>query len=71
MNILPRNEATLDRAVRVALGIALLLLTVVGPKTMWGLVGLVPLLTGALGSCPLYTLFGISTCQVKTQPKTT
>ena len=71
MNILPRNEATLDRAVRVALGIALLLLTVVGPKTMWGLVGLVPLLTGALGSCPLYTLFGISTCQVKTQSKTT
>ena len=60
--ILPANEHTIDRAVRVMLGLFLLSLTVLGPHTLWGLVGLVPLLTGALGSCPLYTLFGISTC---------
>lgn len=60
--ILPRNEHQIERALRVLLGIGLLSLTVVGPKTLWGLVGLVPLLTGALGSCPLYTLFGFSTC---------
>lgn len=64
MNILPRNEATLDRAVRIVLGIALLSLFFVGPKSPWALVGLVPLLTGALGSCPLYTLLGVSTCAV-------
>ncbi|MBL8743498.1 MAG: DUF2892 domain-containing protein [Myxococcales bacterium] len=64
MNILPRNEATLDRAVRIVLGLGLLSLFFIGPKTPWALVGLVPLLTGALGSCPLYTLFGISTCAV-------
>jgi len=60
--ILPRNESALDRAIRVALGLALLSLTVIGPHTLWGLVGLVPLVTGAVGSCPLYSLFGLSTC---------
>lgn len=63
--LLPRNEHTIDRAVRVALGLGLLSMVAVGPKTLWGLVGLVPLLTGALGSCPLYTLFGVSTCGLK------
>lgn len=62
MNILPRNESTFDRAARVVLGLALITLYFVGPKTIWGLVGFVPLLTGMLGSCPLYTLFGVSTC---------
>ena len=62
MNILPRNEATFDRAIRIVLGLAVLSLYFIGPKTPWAFLGLVPLLTGALGSCPLYTLFGISTC---------
>jgi len=56
------NESSLDRLVRVVVGIVLLSLTVVGPKTMWGLFGLVPLLTGILGFCPLYRLLGRSTC---------
>ena len=51
--ILPRNAHTLDRAVRIALGLALLAIAFVGPKTPWGFLGLVPLLTGAIGSCPL------------------
>lgn len=59
------NEATWDRAARVALGLALLSLTFVGPRTLWGLVGLVPLLTGALGFCPIYRLAGMSTCPVE------
>lgn len=63
--LLPMNEGTLDRAVRVVLGLVLLSLVFVGPKTMLGWVGLVPLLTGLVGSCPLYTLFGFSTCPVK------
>jgi hypothetical protein len=55
------NEGTIDRAVRVALGLALLSLTIVGPQTLWGLVGLVPLATGTIGFCPLYRLIGLKT----------
>ena len=69
MKLLPMNEATIDRAIRVVLGLFLLSLTFIGPHTMWGLLGLVPLATGLVGSCPLYTLFGISTCSVRTPPK--
>lgn len=56
------NEAGWDRALRVALGLALLSLTVVGPQTWLGLLGLVPLATGVVGFCPLYRLLGVSTC---------
>lgn len=62
--IFPRNEHNLERVARVVLGLGLLSLTVVGPQTLWGLVGLVPLATGLLGSCPLYTLLGVSTCSM-------
>ena len=64
--ILPRNEHPVERVIRVVIGIVLLSLIFVGPKTMWGLLGIIPLATGLLGSCPLYTLFGISTCPRKT-----
>ncbi len=60
-----RNEADWDRGLRVLVGLALLAMTVVGPQTWWGLVGIVPLLTGALGHCPLYRLVGLNTCAVK------
>jgi hypothetical protein len=59
------NEGTVDRAGRVTVGVALLSLVVVGPQTMWGLVGAVPLLTGLVGTCPIYSIFGISTCSIK------
>ncbi len=62
------NEAPWDRIARVVLGIALLSLTVIGPKSLWGLAGLVPLLTGAVGFCPLYRLFGFSTARNKAGP---
>lgn len=66
-NFLATNEGTIDRAVRVVLGLVLLALAFVGPKTPFGFLGIVPLATGLLGSCPLYTLLGISTCPVKPQ----
>ncbi len=66
--LLPRNEHTVERALRVVIGLVLLSLVVVGPKTYWGLIGLVPLATGLLGSCPLYTVFGLSTCSMKSGP---
>jgi hypothetical protein len=58
--LLPRNEHPAERVIRVIAGIAILSLVFVGPKTLWGLIGIVPILTGLIGSCPLYTVFGIS-----------
>jgi hypothetical protein len=62
--VLPANEHSIERVVRVLVGIGLLSLVFVGPKTLWGLIGLVPLVTGLIGSCPLYTILGISTCSM-------
>ena len=56
------NVGPLDRALRVAIGIAPLSLTIMGPETAWGYLGLVPLMTGLMGTCPLYSLMGINTC---------
>ena len=56
------NEGTLDRAIRLVIGVVLVSLVFVGPRTPLGWIGVVPLATGAFGFCPLYRLFGISTC---------
>lgn len=61
--LVPKNEHTIDRVIRVALGVGLLSLIVVGPKTWLGLIGLIPLVTGLAGRCPLYAVFGIKTCK--------
>ncbi len=55
------NEAGWDRIIRVIVGLFLLSLIFWGPKSLWGLVGLVPLLTGISGVCLLYIPFKIST----------
>lgn len=60
--LMKRNEGKVDRTIRVVLGIALLSLVFVGPQTLWGLVGLVPLLTGIVGTCPIYRMVGMDTC---------
>lgn len=60
--ILPRNEGTIDRVLRVIAGVGLLSLVFVGPQTPWGWLGVVPLITGLIGSCPLYTILGLNTC---------
>ncbi len=59
------NEGRLDRAVRGIVGIALIALVFVGPKTPWGWIGLLPIATGLSGTCPAYTIFGFSTCPTK------
>ncbi len=59
------NEGGLDRVLRVVAGLVLLGLTLSGSIGMWGWIGIVPLATGALGMCPLYTLLGVNTCPVK------
>lgn len=57
------NVGSVDRMLRIVLGIVLLALVFVGPKTMWGLIGVVPLVTGLFRTCPLYSLLGIRTCK--------
>jgi hypothetical protein len=56
------NVGNLDRALRIIAGLVLLSLVFVGPQTYWGLIGLVPLMTGLVGFCPAYRLFGLSSC---------
>ncbi len=56
------NVGGWDKILRIVIGIGLLALGAFGPIGWWGLVGLVPLLTGLVGSCPLYTIVGMSTC---------
>lgn len=60
-----RNEGTADRALRVIAGLVLLSLVFIGPQTLWGLIGIVPLATGLIGNCPLYSVLGINTCGLK------
>ena len=61
-----RNVGTIDRVIRIVLGIALLAMVVIAdaPWRWIGLVGIVPLLTALAGTCPLYSLLGLSTCPV-------
>lgn len=58
---MPRlNEGRADRLVRILVGLALIAIVFVGPRTPWGWLGLVPLVTGLVGFCPLYRLLGLS-----------
>lgn len=59
------NEGTVDRVLRVALGLGVLSLAFIGPKTPLGYIGIVPLATGLIGWCPLYSLLGINSCGLK------
>lgn len=59
------NVGSIDRVLRAILGVVLIGLTLLGTIGAWGWIGVVPLLTAALGSCPAYTLLGLSTCPMK------
>lgn len=65
LKLLPINEGPLDRGLRIVLGVVLLALTAQSP---WGYLGLIPLATGLIGSCPLYSILGVRTCPVKAGP---
>lgn len=62
-----QNVGMIDKVLRVVLGLALLAYVVLGSGSLRfiGLVGIVPLLTALVGYCPLYSLFGLSTCPAK------
>ncbi len=57
-----RNVGGIDKGLRIAAGLLLLALGWFGPLGWWGLIGLVPLVTGLIGNCPAYSLLGLNTC---------
>lgn len=59
------NVGGIDRVLRIIVGLVLIALVFVGPQSPWGWLGLVPLLTGLVGTCPLYSLMGLSTCRAR------
>ena len=60
------NIHPIERALRVAVGLFLTSLAFWGPSSLWFLLGIVPVATGLIGWCPLYTMLGISTCKMST-----
>jgi hypothetical protein len=60
-----KNVGNIDRLLRVVVGIALIAMVFVGPRTQWGWVGLIPLVTAAMSWCPLYNVLGITTCTIQ------
>lgn len=67
-----RNVGSADRVIRVVVGLAIVAAGV-ACKSWWGIVGLAPLATAAMGWCPAYLPFGLSTCKVapaKPEPAT-
>ena len=63
------NEGNVDRVLRIVIGLGLLSLVFFGPQTVWGYLGIVPLLTGVVGFCPLYKIFGFDTCPLTIKPQ--
>lgn len=59
------NEGIVDRILRVIVGAGILSLAFIGPQTPWAYIGVVPLLTGLVGFCPLYAVLGFNTCGVR------
>ncbi|MDH4105406.1 MAG: DUF2892 domain-containing protein [Gammaproteobacteria bacterium] len=61
------NVGGIDRTLRIVAGLALLSLFFIleGNARYWGLIGIVPILTGTFRFCPAYLPFGISTCPMK------
>ena len=59
------NEGSIDRGIRIVVGLVLISLVFIGPQSPWGWIGVIPLATGLFGFCPAYTLFGMNTCKTK------
>ena len=68
---MPKNVGAWDRWLRVVVGIFLVSLVYWGPETRWGWLGLILVVTGLIGGCPIYALLGCRTCPPvpKQEPK--
>lgn len=60
-----QNIGNSERVIRAIVGIGLISLVFVGPQTVWGWIGVIPLATAIIGWCPPYALLGINTCKAK------
>jgi hypothetical protein len=59
------NMGSIDRALRIIVGLILVGLALTGVVGWWGWLGIVPIVTGALGSCPAYSILGVNSCGTK------
>ncbi len=57
-----KNVGSIDKTIRIVAGLVLIALAVMDTGTPWTWIGVLPLVTGLMGTCPAYTLFGINTC---------
>jgi hypothetical protein len=65
-----QNVGGIDRILRIVVGLALIILAATGNIGVWGWLGVIVLATGVVGICMPYTLFGFSTCAIKTDADT-
>jgi len=62
-----KNVGGFDRILRVVVGLVLIALATTGTVGAWGYIGIVPILTGAIGWCPAYLPFGFSSCKTRSE----
>ncbi len=62
-----KNVGGVDRALRIIIGLALIVAAIAGYIGPWGWIGVIPLATGLIGMCPLYKIFGFSSCPLKSK----
>ena len=64
LKMLEKNMGKIDRAVRLVAGVALIAAATTGSAGAWAYLGIIPVFTAIIGSCPAYTLLRIRTCKV-------
>jgi Protein of unknown function (DUF2892) len=67
--LMKANVGTIDRVLRISVGVALIALAATAKVGPWGYLGIIPLATGLFRFCPAYALLGIRTCPVAGAPK--
>ncbi|WP_372738019.1 DUF2892 domain-containing protein [Neptunomonas sp.] len=58
-----KNIGSVDKVIRILIGLVLIALVFVGPQTPWGWIGVPVILIALVGTCPLYKIIGVSTCK--------
>jgi hypothetical protein len=62
------NEGTTDKVIRIVIGLVIIIIVGFVMQSWWGLLGIVPLITGIASRCPLYSILGINTCRKTDSP---
>jgi hypothetical protein len=63
-----KNVGNVDKTIRIILGIGIIVMGI-GFQSWLGIIGVIPLITGIIGYCPLYSIFSISTCKISSGEK--